>query len=1059
MDYLTRKRGQINMKLSRLLILIPLISTGVGVKPIMMKKNVLNDFYSIYPTVQNIEYDELSLSLNKKVNVVFSDDVDIYTKEKAYDVMSLKNVITNTTSSVNNSKTNLVLGIYSNNDLATSLVSEDLSYIPEKIDSYYLEINNKDIILVAKDSDSLYYGLSTLEFIFEQSENDIHSLKIKDYSQSELRGFIEGYYGIPWTAKERKELMRFGSRVKTNIYVYAPKDDVYHSTSWRSLYSEKDFKVLKDQVEEGRRTKTRLAWAIHPFMNNPLTADSYDTDVEIIKNKFEQVYSAGVRQFVLSADDINMFAPGHEAEQIIDVEHHAKLHKRLANELAEWVKLKGDCYKLVYVPTTYNDMDEKCAEYFQYFMDGLDENIQIMWTGAKVCASMDNMAFDSFNTYTDGTKKPFVWMNWPVNDYAINYLLLGEGEVLNKSYANDDDVEFSGLVVNPMQLAEASKMSIWACGDYAWNTFGFNQHQSYLDSFKYIESEESEAFIKIAEHLTNTSSPFEDKAFLEAESFKPLIAAYKTAYENDDYLAEETAIKDYLHDLVDACESFLNNAVNRRLVKNIEPWVNAVKYNALAADQYLYLVRNAKSLDDETLRDEYELTLHLVDEMNHQTAPNLIPGFFSIEERPAYACTTVLNPFINYLSDLIEDYIAIRLGYDTGIKYVHLGSIYKGELSNMVDGDEETFCWFGASSVIGSYIRLDLVTPTLINDVEVIFGNEDPNSLDMMFGDIELSLDGTTWTKIGETTSNRNTADTRDNPVLARFIRIRATRSDTHWVAVREITYNTLSTVEPVVKYENIGNIYEGRISNMFDGDLSTYCWFDNHVVEGSYLLVDFLQNITLEDVTITFGTNNPSLGYNDKFTGILQASSNKTNWTTIGTLNDLEESFDLRTSPIQMRYLRLYGTEEVAGWICIREIAINQIQGDEYVYIVNTLHLEEGEYEYLCDNDTSTSVHFSKGDLKDASITLDLRKTTNINSIILKQGSTLYPDDIIYFFKVYVSLDNETWTQVGDDLYRDVYDLNLDLSDDNIFARYIKIEAQGDLITWVAITEFDVNR
>ncbi len=46
---------------------------------------------------------------------------------------------------------------------------------------------------------------------------------IEDWSDSIYRGFIEGYYGIPWTTDERIELMRFGGDFKTNVYIYAPK--------------------------------------------------------------------------------------------------------------------------------------------------------------------------------------------------------------------------------------------------------------------------------------------------------------------------------------------------------------------------------------------------------------------------------------------------------------------------------------------------------------------------------------------------------------------------------------------------------------------------------------------------------------------------------------------------------------------------------------------------------------------------------------------------------------------------------------------------------------------
>ena len=69
-------------KILKLLTVLPLFMGGVMSKS-MAKKSVLSDTYSIYPTVQNITYSNNSLSLSNKVNIVFNDDVDVYTKEKA----------------------------------------------------------------------------------------------------------------------------------------------------------------------------------------------------------------------------------------------------------------------------------------------------------------------------------------------------------------------------------------------------------------------------------------------------------------------------------------------------------------------------------------------------------------------------------------------------------------------------------------------------------------------------------------------------------------------------------------------------------------------------------------------------------------------------------------------------------------------------------------------------------------------------------------------------------------------------------------------------------------
>ena len=1008
--------------------------------------------YDIYPIPQNVEYLDKTLTLTKNISIVTKGDVDDATKEKAVDVLSLKPVLTSFLNQENDSLTNLILATYDSSYRSGS----DLDFIPNHIDSYYLEINENNIIIVGKDSDAIYYGLSSLQFIFEQSSMEIRTLKIRDYSQSALRGFIEGYYGIPWTPEERKELMRFGSRVKTNIYVYAPKDDIYHSTSWRSLYTDIDYKILKEQVEVGRSSKTRLVWAIHPFMNSPLTRASLDSDLNIIKNKFEQVYSAGVRQFVVSADDVNMFSPTEPGVE--DVPHHAILHKDLLNELSSWVKSKGDCYDLVFVPTCYNNTDEKCEVYYEYLMDGLDESIQIMWTGQKVCSSMNNMAYDAFYSYSGSTKKPFIWMNWPVNDYAINYLLMGEGEVFNKQYENDEDVEFSGLVVNPMQLAEASKLSIWACGDYAWNTKDFDSHTSYLKSFKYIEEDETEAFEKVCEHLTNTASKFENAAFKEAEDLKTLIDDFKISYEHGSYEYDESLVNEYLTNLIQYCEDFIKNASNRKLVKNIKPWVEAVKYTALSAKQYLKLVRNASSYDDDTLRVEYERAVELVILSHSQVAPNLIPGFYSTEDRPAYACTTVLSPFVEYLTSLIEDDICVRLGIDSGIKYSNLGDVYEGKLENMVDGDENTYCWFGSSSKVGSYVRIDLVTPTIIKDVSIIFGNTDPNSFDKMKGKVQISLDAKNWTDIGEFTSKRNVIDIRDNPLSGRFIRFYCTEEDSHWVSIREISVNTLNDQQPVIKYAGFAGIYEGNVLDMVDNSDETYCWFSSKPDVGGYIQFDYLTEMEINDISVIFGTGK-EVGLNDKFTGVLQYSLDGKNWIDIGNMNSLNVLFDLRDNPITARYLRMYALEDVPGWVAVKELRLNTIPSSQYLYTYNTLVLENGDLNNLCDDDVSTYCHFSKGSTKDASITLDLREVKNIDNIVYKQGCPDYPTDIIYFYQVYISSDKENWTRVGEEQYRDTFELKLDLSSDNISARYIKIVSDGDLISWVAITEFDINK
>ena len=1034
----------------RLFKLLSLASVTLGsglVAPSRSLRDASKDTYEIYPTVRNIEYGDDVLLFDKNVNFVFGSHVDKYTKEKAFDVVSMKNVISYVSDIMDQNKINVVLEVYEESQIVTGLVNDDLSYISSKIDAYYLEINSSDILLTAKDSDALFYALTSLEYIFEQSDEQVRTLKIKDYSQSELRGFIEGYYGVPWTPKQREELMRFGSKVKTNIYIYAPKDDVYHSTSWRSLYSSNDLKVLKEQIETGRKTKTRLAWAIHPFMNSPMTSSSYETDLQIIKNKFDQIYNAGVRQFVLSADDVNL--PGKLNDVV--------MQRNLANALAAHLESKGDCYNLVFVPTLYSNIhndDVSHEDYFETLMDGLDESVSIMWTGEYVCSVMSNMAFDDFSSFTGG-KKPFIWMNWPVNDYAVNYLLLGKGEVYDVNYDNDNDVEFSGIVSNPLQYAEASKLAIWATADYAWNTKDYDMDKSYQASFKYIENEETDAYMQIAEHLVSTPSMYDGKWFKESESLIPYVNAFKAAYSSGDYIAESNALRNYFYGLEESIDNFIANAKNRKLVDEIRPWAIALKYTSQAVREYLYLIRNFDNLTDNELREHYFDLLNYIDQSKSQTTPVLMSGLFAIKQQPCYVGKIVIQPLIDYLDSLISDDICVRLGLDTGIKYLGFNSVYEGKLENMIDDDESTYCWFEGSSVIGNYIRFDLGQTREISSVEVVMGLND-TSLDFLHGKVQVSNDAKSWTSIGNLESQRCVVDIRNNPVNARFVRLYCDSEDSHWVAIREFKYNTISLDTPMVSYSGLNGIYEGELQNIIDNDLDTYCWFSSNVHEGGYVLIDYLQQKTANDIKIVFGKP----GSNDKFTGELQYSNDGSSWTKICDMNNLIVEIDLRDSPITFRYLRMYAPNEGVGWVAITEVMLNVLSPNAYKYSYAQIELEEGSFDNLHDGDDSTYVHFSKGPspYSGASITLDTRQVQTINNIVFKQSDSSHISDMFFNFTVQVSTDGVSYQTVGNSYYQDVTDLNLDLTSQNINARYIKIVSNWELSNWILINELNIN-
>ena len=64
----------------------------------------------------------------------------------------------------------------------------------------------------------------SLYHIFKQVEGKtIRNFSIEDYADVASRGFIEGYYGNPWSTEDGCKLMEWGGYYRNNSYFYALK--------------------------------------------------------------------------------------------------------------------------------------------------------------------------------------------------------------------------------------------------------------------------------------------------------------------------------------------------------------------------------------------------------------------------------------------------------------------------------------------------------------------------------------------------------------------------------------------------------------------------------------------------------------------------------------------------------------------------------------------------------------------------------------------------------------------------------------------------------------------
>lgn len=376
--------------------------------------------YEIYPTPHEITYQDKDYVIRSQVNVVYEDGIDAATKKRMTEVLESKNKQISTSKQKVDGKTNILVGTYKSGGYVDGYVKSNYSVeesLFSKFGAHFVASNNGEIVILGKDTDGAFYGITSLKHIFNQMDGStIRNFVIKDYADTDIRGFIEGYYGIPWSNEDRMSLMKFGGDFKMTSYVFAPKDDPYHKNLWRELYPEEELAAIKEMVQVGNDSKCRFVWTAHPFMGG-FNASKVDEEIASLLKKFDQLYDAGVRQFGVLGDDVGSL----DRSVVI----------KMMNSVSAWAKEKGDVYDSVFCPAGYNHSWQGDYSELSDYDAGFPEDVKIFWTGEAVCQPVEQKTLDHFkrNRLPEGAderRSPLFWLNWPVNDINGSRLMMGK---------------------------------------------------------------------------------------------------------------------------------------------------------------------------------------------------------------------------------------------------------------------------------------------------------------------------------------------------------------------------------------------------------------------------------------------------------------------------------------------------------------------------------------------------------------------------------------------------------------------------------------------------------
>ena len=419
--------------------------------------------------------------------------------------------------------------------------------IPSTAEGYYLKVAADGIVVAGADDAGTYYGVQTLLQILAQPE--VMSVEIKDYPACAQRGVIEGFYGNPWSDADRKSQFDFYGKNKLNIYVYGPKDDPYHRTKWRENYPDDKAAIIRSLAESAKKNHVDFVWSIHTGGS----ISNSEADFKAVVNKLEHVYSLGVRNFSIFFDDFG----GADAD----------LQVAECNYVWDNFILKhDDLHKLSMCPTKYNAAYagyKNDDAYLRGLGNGLRKGIEVMWTGAGVADMINQSDLDFFKTATNGMA-PFIWLNYPVNDYCIGHMLMG------KFYGNDQGdnafgAKMTAFTSNPMEYAEASKVALYGVADYAWNMKDYNPEANWERAIKYLMPTNAEAYHVFCEHNVDLGTTVHG---MRREGESP----------NFDAAGTIEARKAQYDKMVEAADALLADTYNPALITEITPWLLKMKY-------------------------------------------------------------------------------------------------------------------------------------------------------------------------------------------------------------------------------------------------------------------------------------------------------------------------------------------------------------------------------------------------------------------------------------------------------------------------------------------------
>ncbi len=1018
-------------------LLLSLLCLSMIFTQMTFVKAETNNQYDIYPIVRDIEYHSDENFVLQNVNIVKESGIDEATINYLKEVLD-ENKVSYTMSSSKTDGVNILLGIEGSNE-SVDTYSKDIQIKTEDLygyyDAYMIDIKDKSLVIMGKDSDAVFYGVATLKMMLSSVEdNALLGAHIEDYSTLEYRGFIEGFYG-GWDYPTRASLMNFAKDIKMNTYVYASKTDAYHTHKWNQLYPQSDIDQIAELVKIGQETKCYYAWSVHisSFFSGLDTSNTtaYEQRYSQLIAKFDQLYNVGVRKFDILNDD---FGAGTNEDVVA-----------LLNRLTkEYIEPKG-CEPITYCPQGYNvswqgNGSELAA------LSKLDDSIILYWTGADVNSPIEQSSID-YATNKSGHDVCF-WLNYPVNEHGASGVYLGD----ITHYARDN-VKLRAAVSNPCRYGQANKVGLFQLAALFWNNSNYSQYANevYLNSFNYLEKGVEDAYKVLAQNIANCpNSSRVPQGFNESEYIKEQLesvlakANAGTSIKDDE---ETLQLLASLNEILSALDTFTKDCTNTQLVNELTPWLNSLDN---ITNSCLAALKAIIAIEEDNLSLAWEQfskaskTLQTWDDY----------PTFSGSDKKALAGSKRLQPFASKLVNKVKNTLTpiFDPSYTdfTPSLYAVLGGSEKAHDNNankLFDNNLSTSIQWNTVQKKDDYYGVDLGRVIKVTDIEIVQGNTDTDHDYFHKAILEYSKDGITFTSIGQQYNDTTHIYVDGLDIEARYVRLRLVETGTaskpdYWTHVREFSVNK-----------------EIPTGNKVYTNVETYKETPLTISNKTYSLSN-LKNITLKQneyigikfIDIVYASSFvKSLTNDDKLN--IEYSLNGTTWQTL----------DNSTKNTTVKYVRIINKnkDDVTFNLNDLGVTIQSTKANPTFLETNlTNGIKEGAWTNVFDKNDATYVWTNEAQTAGDYITFDLGMTISLHDIEIL---TADGNPRLYNAEIQISTDNTNWETIAKvENDNSVFEVPYRYVRTNALgkdARYLRIYITANTGYYLKIQEIKINQ